>query len=239
MDAEAEDPEDRPGSTRLLIADDHALIRDGLRGMLESEPDFEVVGEATNGREALTLCRRLRPDLVLMDVRMPEMDGLAATRALKREYPEIGVLIVTMHENPDYLFEAIKGGAAGYLLKDASRDELVTAVRKALDGELPMDPNLAVRLLRRLADETRERAQETVPPLPEPELPKPLTSRELEILELLVQGQTNRGIAQSLVLSTSTVKVHVKRLIAKLGVSDRTQAAVRALKLGIVTPPER
>jgi DNA-binding NarL/FixJ family response regulator len=239
MGAEAESSEDRPGSVRLLIADDHALIRDGLRGMLESEPDFEVVGEATNGQEALTLCHQLSPDLVLMDVRMPEMDGLEATRLLKREHPEIGVLIVTMHENPDYLFEAIKGGAAGYLLKDASRDELVTAVHKALDGESPMDPNLAFRLLRRLANEMRERDQETMPPLPRSALSKSLTPRELEILELLCRGQTNRRIAQSLALSTNTVKTHVKRLIAKLGVSDRTQAAVRAVELDIVTPPER
>ena len=166
------------GPARLLIADDHALIRDGLRSMLGGEPDFEIVGEASNGREALELCRALRPDLVLMDVRMPEMDGLEATRAIKREHPEIRVLIVTMHENPDYAFEAIKGGAAGYVLKDASRDELITAVREALEGGLPMDPNLAARLLRRLADETRERARAPVPP--SPELSDPLTPGELE-----------------------------------------------------------
>ena len=180
MGAKAEGSGDRPGPIRLLIADDHALIRDGLRSMLGGEPDFELVGEASNGREALELCRALKPDLVLMDVRMPEMDGLEATRAIKREHPGIGVLIVTMHENPDYLLEAIKGGAAGYVLKDASRDELVTAVHEALDGELPMDPNLAARLLRRLADETRESAWEPVPH--SPGLSDPLTSGELEVL---------------------------------------------------------
>ncbi len=237
MRAEAEDPGDRSGPTRLLIADDHALIRDGLRSMLGGEPDLEVVGEASNGREALELCRALRPDLVLMDVRMPEMDGLEATRAIKREHPEIGVLIVTMHENPDYLFEAIKGGAAGYVLKDAFRDELITAVHEALDGELPMDPNLAARLLRRLADETRERARASV--RPSSELSNPLTPGELEVLKLLAQGHTNHGIAQSLALSTGTVKTHARRVIAKLGVSDRTQAAVRAFELGLVAPPRR
>jgi DNA-binding NarL/FixJ family response regulator len=230
-----------PTNTRLLIADDHDLVRDGLRSMLEGEPDFEVVGEAQNGREAFLLCRSLRPDLVLMDVRMPEMDGLEATRAIKREHPEVGVLVVTMHDNPDYMFEAIKGGAAGYVLKDASRDELIAAVRRALDGELPMDQDLAARLLRRLADEARESAREparnrTRPPF-EPELS--LTPREREVLELLAQGQTNGGIARSLVVSTSTVRTHVKRVIAKLGVSDRTQAAVRAFELGIVTPTGR
>src|SRR5215217_3877508 len=236
MEAEAtESSGDRTGPTRLLIADDHELIRDGLRGMLRGEPGFEVVGEATNGREALELCRSLRPDMVLMDVRMPEMDGLEATRAIKREHPEIGVLIVTMHENPDYLFEAIKGGAAGYVLKDASRDELITAIHQALDGELPMDPDLAARLLRRLADEAQERAPAR--PSPQPELA--LTSHELEVLELLTQGQTNGGIARDLVVSTGTVRMHVKRVIEKLGVSDRTQAAVRAFELGLVAPPGR
>ena len=231
MGAEAGGFGDRPEpTTRLLIADDHDLIRDGLRGMLEGEPDFEVVGDAANGREALALCRALRPDLVLMDVRMPEMDGLEATRAIKREHPEIGVIIATMHDNPDYMYEAVKGGAAGYVLKDASRDELITAVRKALDGELPMDPDLAARLLRRLADEARERGA----PSSEPELT--LTPRELEVLKLLAQGRTNGGIAQSLGISTGDVRIHAKRVIAQLGVSDRTQAAVRAFELGIVTP---
>jgi len=236
MEAEAtESSGDRNGPTRLLIADDHELIRDGLRGMLRGEPGFEVVGEATNGREALELCRSLRPDMVLMDVRMPEMDGLEATRAIKREHPEIGVLIVTMHENPDYLFEAVKGGAAGYVLKDASRDELITAIRQVLDGELPMAPDLVARVLRRLADEARERAGKPARPSPEPE--HPLTPGEFEVLELLTQGHTNHGIARSLVVSTGTVRMHVKCVIAKLGVSDRTQAAVRAFELGIVAPP--
>lgn len=229
MGSEAVGLGDLTGRVRLLIADDHDLVRDGLRSMVGGEPDFEVVGEATNGREALALCRSLRPGLVLMDVRMPEMDGLEATRAIKQEHPEIGVLIVTMHENPDYLFEAVKGGAAGYVLKDASRDELITAIRKALDGELPMDPDFAARLLRRLANEARDRA------LPSPGPGLSLTPPELEVLELLVRGQTNPGIARSLVVSPGTVRTHVKQVIAKLGVSDRTQAAVRAFELGLVT----
>ena len=120
---------------RLLIADDHALVRSGLRSMLQREPGIEIVGEARNGREAVELCRSLRPDLVLMDVRMPEMDGLEATRAIKRELPETGVLMVTMHENRDYMLEATKAGAAGYVLKDASRSELISAVRRVLGNE--------------------------------------------------------------------------------------------------------
>jgi DNA-binding NarL/FixJ family response regulator len=122
---------------RLLIADDHALVRSGLRSMLEREPGIEIVGEARNGREAVELCRSLRPDLVLMDVRMPDMDGLEATRAIKRELPETGVLMVTMHENRDYMLEATKAGAAGYVLKDAARDELVDAVRRVGHHALP------------------------------------------------------------------------------------------------------
>ena len=122
-------------SIRLLIADDHALVRSGLRSMLEREPGIEIVGEARNGREAVELCRSLRPNLVLMDVRMPEMDGLEATRAIKRELPETGVLMVTMHENRDYMLEATKAGAAGYVLKDASRNELISAVQRVADAE--------------------------------------------------------------------------------------------------------
>ena len=120
---------------RLLIADDHALVRSGLRSMLQKEPGIEIVGEARNGREAVELCRSLRPDLLLMDVRMPDMDGLEATRAIKREHPETGVLMVTMHENRDYMLEATKAGAAGYVLKDASRNELISAVRRVAAAE--------------------------------------------------------------------------------------------------------
>ena len=125
---------------RLLIADDHALVRSGLRSMLQREPGIEIVGEARNGREAVELCRSLRPDLVLMDVRMPDMDGLEATRAIKREHPETGVLMVTMHENRDYMLEATKAGAAGYVLKDASRSELISAVRRVADAEPSNSP---------------------------------------------------------------------------------------------------
>jgi DNA-binding NarL/FixJ family response regulator len=139
--------------TRLVVVDDHALARDGVRDMLADESDIEVVGEAANGREALLLCSRVHPDLVLMDVRMPEMDGLAATREIKQRYPKISVMMLTMHENADYLLEALKAGAAGYVLKDALPEEVVGAVRRMRDGDSPLDPALAARLLRRLATE--------------------------------------------------------------------------------------
>ena len=239
---------DRKTPRRLLIADDHDLVRSGLLRLLRREPDFEVVGEATNGREAVELSLALSPDLVLMDVRMPVMDGMQATRALKDERPEISVLMVTMHDDPDYMLEAIRAGAAGYVLKDASREDLTTSVRRALGGDFPMDPDVAARLLKRLAHETigqpqpgepgpePARAGKASPPAARPEemLPEPLTPRELEVLALLTRGQTNGGIAKSLTISVATAKVHVRRVIAKLGVSDRTQAAVRAVELRIV-----
>ncbi len=238
MDAESTsfgDPPD-PTTTRLLIADDHDLIRDGLRSMLEGEPDFEVVGEASNGREAFALCRSLRPDLVLMDVRMPEMDGLEATREIKQQHPKTSILIVTTHESPEYLLDAIRAGAAGYVLKEATRRELLGAVRGVLGGESPLDQELSARLLKRLA--TAEGSRQDPPPEPagkrQKHPPGSLTPRELDVLGFLAAGKTNRQIAKELHLSLSTVKGHLERLINKLGVSDRTQAAVKAVELGLI-----
>lgn len=210
---------------RLIIADDHELARAGLRSMLEGERGLEIVGEASTGRAALALCQALRPNLALIDVRMPEMDGLETTRAIKRVCPQTSVVIVTMHENPDYLLAAIRGGAAGYLLKDASRRELLTIVRQVLRGESILNTDLTRRLLQHLADEG---------PYPSGALHERLTPRELEVLGLLTQGQTNRDIARNLGVSAGTVKIHVQHIIGKLGVSDRTQAAVRAVELGLL-----
>ena len=145
---------DEATPARILIADDHALVREGLRTMLSGEDGLEVIAEANDGLQALTLCRELRPHLVLMDVRMPVMDGLQATRKIKQEMPKTSVMMVTMHENPDYLFEAVKAGAAGYVLKDASGERLLSAVRRTLDGESPLNQELAMRLLVRLAGES-------------------------------------------------------------------------------------
>jgi DNA-binding NarL/FixJ family response regulator len=231
-----------PGSqterARLVIADDHDLVRNGMQRMLAGEPDLEVVGEATNGREAVTLCRRVRPDLVLMDVRMPQMDGLEATRKIKEEQPTISVLVVTTHENPDYLLKALKAGAAGYILKDAPKRQLINAIRRVLNAESPLNQELAAQLIRSFAEE-RPIEQEEASPKPERSRTAPLetlTPRELEVLGLLAQGQSNPEIARNLVVSRGTVKVHVQHIISKLGVSDRTQAVVRALEMGLVSP---
>jgi len=217
---------------RIIIADDHELARLGLRTMLEPEPDLEVIGEAATGREAVALSSQLQPDLVLMDIRMPDLDGLMATRAIKEELPHTSILVVTLSEDPDYLLEALRVGAAGFVLKDASRREVVAAVRQVLSGESPLDPKLAAAAHPPLAGQT--------PPKDEPARHGDnLTQRELEVLRLVAEGKTNHDIAQALFVSVGTVKVHVERIIDKLGVSDRTQAAVRAVELGYLIPPSR
>ncbi len=224
---------------RLLIADDHALLRTGMRAMLEAEPDLEVVGEAANGREAVDLCRELLPNLVLMDLSMPEMGGIEATRAIKADLPRIGVLVLTAHADQEMLLEAVRAGAAGYVLKGVGPDELVGVVRATLGGESPVDQELVMRLVRRLAEEADPPSQ----PPPEPSadmpggpLPGSLTPREIEVLRHLAEGETNRTIAEELRLSLSTVKRHLERIISKLEVSDRTQAAVKAVELGLIDP---
>lgn len=223
-------------AARLLLADDHDLARAGLRDLLSDEPGVQIIGEASNGYEAVEMCGSLNPDLVLMDVRMPVMDGLAATRLIKEAHPEIGILMITMQEDPNYLLEALRAGAAGYILKDATRDEVVSAVLETLSGGSPLSPELSTKLLRRMVADERPDPPERKQPAPRIIRPPadPLTPRELEVLRLLSQGHTNRKIAGALVISIGTVKNHVERIIAKLGVSDRTQAAVRAYELHLV-----
>jgi len=218
-------PNARATPARMILADDHELARAGIRNMLEGDRGLALVGEATNGREAVALCQELRPDLALLDVRMPEMDGLAAARAIRQTCPQTRVLIVTTHENPDYLLAALKAGVAGYVLKDITRHDLLRTIRRVLRGESVLGGELAARALRRMADEQTA---------PISVMPEKLTLRERDVLREIIEGHTNRVIAQNLSLSIGTVKIHVEHIIAKLGVADRTQAAVRAVESGLL-----
>jgi DNA-binding NarL/FixJ family response regulator len=198
-----------------------------------------VVGEASDGREAVEMCLRLRPEVVLMDVQMPVMGGIEATRRIKQQLPSTIVLILTAFASPEYLLEAIKAGASGYALKHASPQQIIGAIRKVLEGELPFDQGMAMELLVRLVEERQPK--ETPPRKASEERPKPpllrepLTPREEEVLRLLVEGQTNQQIAQSLFVSTGTIKHHVHHLMSKLGASDRVQAILTAIELGLLT----
>lgn len=210
---------------RVVIADDHDLTRMGLRSMVEGERGLELVGEGCNGQEALALCHQHQPDMAILDVRMPKLDGLATTRLLKQELPLTSVLLVSLHATPEYILEAVEAGASGYVLKDAPLHELAAAIRQVLRGESMLTEALAARMLRRLSKD---------PDIQQPPLVDPLTPRELEVLRLVAQGKSNRMIAERLVIAPGTVKLHVEHIIAKLGVSDRTQAAVRAIQIGLL-----
>ena len=228
---------------RIVVADDHPLFRSALRTLLEGSEGVEVIAEATDGKEALELSRRLEPDLVLMDVIMPKMDGVAATRAIKSELPRTIVLVMTASEDSEHLLRALRAGAGGYVLKSADPERIMEAVRKALEGEFPLDQEVAKRLLLHLSQGKKERQEEEwVSPVPEAPATqergtppaaaanRELSPREAEVLRLIAHGRTNEQIARELLLSTSTVKNHVGRILSKLGVSDRTQAAIMAIE---------
>jgi DNA-binding NarL/FixJ family response regulator len=206
--------------TRILIADDHSVVRQGLRMFLALDPDLEVVGEAPDGAEALRLARDLKPDVVLMDLLMPEMDGIAATQAIRKEVPDVEVIALTSVLEDASVVGAIRAGAIGYLLKNTEADELRRAIRAAADGQVQLSPEAAARLIREV------RA---------PESPEALTERETEVLRLLAEGKANKEIAHGLRIGEKTVKTHVSNILAKLGVQSRTQAALYAVQIGLVS----
>lgn len=216
---------DSTTNIRVLVVDDHDIARGGMVKMLEGAPGIEVVGEASDGREALAACEKLSPGLVLMDVRMPDMDGLTATAQIKAAFPSISVIIVTMHENSDYLAQALRAGASAYLLKDVGRPQLLETIQQVFEGGAFLNSKVMTQLLTKMF---RPQGQDAGMPL------ESLTGREREVLQLIVQGKTNREIASLLIVSPGTVKQHVEHILSKMGVSDRTQAAVRALQLGLV-----
>jgi two-component system, NarL family, response regulator LiaR len=209
----------RTMTIRVLIADDHAVVRQGLKMFLSLTPEFEIVGEATNGAEALSMARKLRPDVVLMDLLMPEMDGITAITHLRRELPDTEAIALTSVLEDKAVVGAIKAGAIGYLLKDTESDELIRAIKAAAAGQVQLSPKAAARLMREV------RA---------PESPETLTDRETEVLRLLAQGKSNKEIAAELVIGEKTVKTHVSNILSKLGVTSRTQAALYAARIGLV-----
>lgn len=203
---------------RLLISDDHPVVRSGLQGILGNQPDFWILAEAANGIEAVTLANELQPDVVLMDLRMPKMDGIVATAEIKARNPQIQVLVLTTYESDTDILRAVEAGATGFLLKDAPHEEIFGAIRTAARGDSPLSPSVATRLMEHL------RASEE----------KTLSSREIEILRLVARGTNNKEIAEKLWISEATVKSHLNRIFDKLGAKDRTAAVTAALRRGII-----
>jgi DNA-binding NarL/FixJ family response regulator len=211
---------------RVLIVDDQALFREGLRTLLSVQADIDVVGEAGDGIEAIQECARLKPAVVLMDMLMPRLDGVETTRRLHTEQPECRVIILTTFDDDDYVFDGLRAGALGYLLKDAPSEKLLEAIRAAARGESFLQPSVAAKVVAefsRLAHHP-----------PDVELVEPLSEREREVLRLLSSGASNREIAEALVIAHGTVKNHVTSILGKLGVRDRTQAAIKARELGLI-----
>ncbi len=211
---------DRKVGTRILIADDHSVVRQGLKMFLALDPELEVVGEASDGAEAVRLARDLNPDVVLMDLLMPVMDGITATQTIRKELPDVEIIALTSVLEDASVVSAIRAGAIGYLLKNTQADELRRAIRAAADGQVQLSPEAAARLMREV------RA---------PESPEALTERETDVLRLLAEGKANKEIAHSLQIGEKTVKTHVSNILAKLGVQSRTQAALYAVKIGLLS----
>jgi len=213
-----------PGAIRIVVADDHAIVRRGIAALLEGRPDIEVVGEAADGIEAVEQVDRLRPDVVLMDLVMPRMDGIEAIRRIAERYPGTRILVLTSFASDDKLFPALKAGALGYLLKDSGPEDLVQAIRQVYRGESSLHPAVARKVLRELAHHSGH-----------PETAERLTDRESEVLRLLAQGMSTREIAERLVITEATARTHISNVLGKLHLSSRTQAALYAIKEGIVS----
>jgi DNA-binding NarL/FixJ family response regulator len=215
---------------RILLVDDHVLFRKGVAALLAPRPDMQVVGEAGDGLEAIEAARRLLPDVILMDIGMPNCDGLAATRCIKREMPHVKIIMLTVSDDDQHLFEAIKCGAQGYLLKNLEPDQLHNMLESISRGEAPLSGVIAARIL-------KEFTQPELGTTRDAEIVDQLTPREIEILELVVDGKTNREIASALVISENTVKIHLRNILEKLHLQNRIQAAVYAVRQGLIEDP--
>ncbi len=215
---------------RVMLVDDQALFREGLRTLLSVWPDLTVVGEANNGQEALAVADKTQPDVVLMDLRMPVLDGVAATRQLLAERPSTRVIVLTTFDDDEHVFDGLRAGAVGYLLKDVPSEKLVEAIRAAAQGQSFLQPSVAAKVVAEFARLTAV----TPAPLSPQSLVEPLSDRELEILALLAAGDSNKEIAQQLFITEGTVKNHITSILGKLGVRDRTQAALKAREMGLI-----
>ena len=214
---------------RVLIVDDQMLMRQGLQTLLDLENDIQVVGQASDGTEAVSVVAHTKPDVVLMDVRMPRLNGVEATRQIRAQTPQTQVIILTTFDDDEYVFEGLRAGAMGYLLKDVSAEDLTDAIRRVARGEALIQPSIA----RKVVSEFARLGAETKKPDAD-ELLDPLSERELEILKLIAQGMSNREIAATLFITEGTAKNHISNILSKLGVRDRTQAVLRAQELGLV-----
>jgi len=216
---------------RLLLADDHAIVRRGLQLFLKMQPDFELVGEAATGHEVLERAAELEPDIVLMDLHMPVLDGIEATRRLKASHPGVKVIVLTSFSDQDHVLPALKAGARGYLLKDIEPDELAEVVRRVHAGKVELHPEAAGLLVEQIANPESSAPERNKTPFDE------LTARERDVLRLIASGRSNKEIADALYITEKTVKTHVSRILEKLGLSDRTQAAILAVKHGLDAQP--
>ncbi len=213
---------------RVFIVDDQSLFREGLRTLLSAQRDFEVIGEASNGEEALRFIASTRPHVVLMDLRMPVLDGVQATRRIRELYPDVRVIILTTFDDDDLVFDGLRAGAIGYLLKDVSSENLYEAIRAAFRGEYFLQPSITAKVVAEFARSPKSSVTKVS------ELPEPLSPREIEVLFLVAEGKSNREIAEQLVITEGTVKNHLSSILSKLGAKDRLQAVIRAREVGIL-----
>jgi len=214
---------------RVLLADDQALFREGLDTLLSIHKDIEVVGQASNGQEAVDLAMKLRPDVLLMDMQMPILNGIGATRRLKQSLPECRVIMLTTFNDDETIFDALRAGAVGYLLKDVGSAQLAESIRVTWRGESILDPSVAAKVVQEFS-----RVSSMVPSNSSDVLPEPLSEREIELLGLIASGLSNKEIAETLFITEGTVKNHITHILGKLGVRDRTQAALKAKELGVI-----